>query len=378
MMKLFLSCCLYCFPVILWGKWIEPPARSDKGFLVPAPAYKPVFPRDHGSHREYGLEWWYWVGHLKEKGADREFGFQSTVFRLAGDPEQAGKPAAGHFGNRQLYLAHSALSDLESERYLHHERVLREGWQATVSDRTLGIKVAGIEARMLEDGSGHKVITHLPGKGRLELEMRPLKPLVAFGDRGLSRKGEQPSAVSWYWSYTRLSAKGTLRYKGKRMELEGTAWMDHEISSSQLGKDLVGWDWTCIQMDNGTELKAYRLRQKDGGSDRWSAVYWIDEQGKTTMVHADDFSWNEERKWSSSETGLSYPTTVRIEARHPTRGKLIYRLRPLIDNQEFRGNGKDNAYWEGACEVLDGKGKRIGKAYLELAGYGGGLSARLN
>ena len=38
----------------------------------------------------------------------------------------------------------------------------------------------------------------------------------------------------------------------------------------------------------------------------------------------------------------------------------------------------DNAYWEGACEVLDQGGKRIGRAYLELAGYGGGLGARLN
>ena len=53
-------------------------------------------------------------------------------------------------------------------------------------------------------------------------------------------------------------------------------------------------------------------------------------------------------------------------------------LRPLLDNQEFTGNRADNAYWEGACEVLDTKDRVIGKAYLELAGYGGGLGARLN
>jgi predicted secreted hydrolase len=49
-----------------------------------------------------------------------------------------------------------------------------------------------------------------------------------------------------------------------------------------------------------------------------------------------------------------------------------------LDQQEFTGNRSDNAYWEGACEVLDLNGKRIGNAYLELAGYGGGLGARLN
>jgi predicted secreted hydrolase len=69
---------------------------------------------------------------------------------------------------------------------------------------------------------------------------------------------------------------------------------------------------------------------------------------------------------------------VRIEAEHPTKGIQTYTLTPLLDNQEFYGNRADNAYWEGACEVLDAQGQIIGKAYLELAGYGGGLGARLN
>ena len=32
------------------------------------------------SHRGYGLEWWYWVGHLEAVEGGAEFGFQSTVF----------------------------------------------------------------------------------------------------------------------------------------------------------------------------------------------------------------------------------------------------------------------------------------------------------
>ena len=67
-----------------------------------------------------------------------------------------------------------------------------------------------------------------------------------------------------------------------------------------------------------------------------------------------------------------------IETEHPTKGTQTYTLKPLLDNQEFYGNRADNAYWEGACEVLDTQGQVIGKAYLELAGYGGGLGARLN
>ena len=154
--------------------------------------------------------------------------------------------------------------------------------------------------------------------------------------------------------------------------------MDHEISSSQLGKGLVGWDWTCMQLNDGTEVKAYRLRKEDGSSDRWSAVYWIDQNGDVENVYADRFSWGEEERWKSPATGLTYPNHVRIEAEHPEFGKQKYILRPKIMNQEFYGNRADNAYWEGACEVLDVKNRVVGRAYLELAGYGGGLGARLN
>ena len=154
--------------------------------------------------------------------------------------------------------------------------------------------------------------------------------------------------------------------------------MDQEISSSQLGSDLAGWDWTAIQLDDGTELKAYRLRQEDGGMDPWSACYWIDAAGEVSYVYADNFEWRETDTWTSDETGLTYPTSVDIVAQHPDTGVThTYRLRPLLDEQEFRGNRAENPYWEGACEVLDENGDRIGLAYLELAGYGGGLAAQL-
>jgi predicted secreted hydrolase len=363
---------------IVWGKWIEPPARSAKGYRVPTPDYQPVLPRDHGSHPEHGIEWWYWVGHLNAVDSGKNFGFQSTIFRLAGDPEKSGETQSEPFGNQNLFLVHTALSDLEEEKYIHHERVMREGWQARSSEKTLSLTVGGVKVSLLEKENRHKVVTRYPDGAKLELMFKPSKPLVSFGDRGLSRKGADPASVSWYWSYTRLEAKGTLFQNGEEIAVEGIAWMDHEISSSQLGEDLAGWDWTCMQLDDGTELKAYRLRKKDGGSDPWSAVYWIDQKGNTEKVYADSFTWETLDTWTSPKTGLQYPTSVEVSVKHPTNGQQVYQLLPLLDAQEFTGNRADNAYWEGACEVLNEDGKRIGLAYLELAGYGGGLGARLN
>ena len=363
---------------IVWGKWIEPPARSAKGYRVPTPDYQPVLPRDHGSHPEHGIEWWYWVGHLNAVDSGKNFGFQSTIFRLAGDPEKSGETQSEPFGNQNLFLVHTALSDLEEEKYIHHERVMREGWQARSSEETLSLTVGGVKVSLLEKENRHKVVTRYPDGAKLELMFKPSKPLVSFGDRGLSRKGADPASVSWYWSYTRLEAKGTLFQNGEEIAVEGIAWMDHEISSSQLGEDLAGWDWTCMQLDDGTELKAYRLRKKDGGSDPWSAVYWIDQKGNTERVYADSFTWKTLDTWTSPKTGLQYPTSVEVSVKHPTNGQQVYQLRPLLDAQEFTGNRSDNAYWEGACEVLNEDGTRVGIAYIELAGYGGGLGARLN
>ncbi|MEO0508586.1 MAG: lipocalin-like domain-containing protein [Verrucomicrobiota bacterium] len=335
-------------------------------------------PRAHGAHPGYGIEWWYWVGHLRSLDGKREFGFQSTVFRLEGAAGVARVGLMPAFGDQQLFMAHAALSDLNNREYVHTERIFREGWQAKASDQKLDLVVGGIRAWMREEDETIKMTMELPEGHRLKLTMTPEKPLVAFGERGLSRKGVDPAAVSWYWTYPRLALKGQVVIDDEIIEVEGMGWMDHEISSSQLGSELAGWDWTAIQLDDGTEVKAYRLRTNEGGADPWSAVYWIDSDGGVSNVYAENFTWDHDRKWTSDVTGNQYPNTITISAVHPDTGeRLDYSLRPFFMGQEFVGNRGDNAYWEGACEVFDADGNKIGRAYLELAGYGGGLGDRL-
>ena len=181
--------------------------------------------KDHGAHREYGLEWWYWVGHLKAEANGKGLDF-NPPFSPGGDPKESIKPTGSSFGNRQLYLAHSALSDLTESRYLHTERVMREGWQARADSQTMSFRVAGVQAEIFEDGSGHSLITQYPDGGRLELKLSPAKPIIRFGEKGLSRKGDDPASVSWYWSYTRLNATGKLLHEGKEIKVkEKPGWI---------------------------------------------------------------------------------------------------------------------------------------------------------
>ena len=359
----------------LAGKWIDPPARTPSGFPVPAPDRRPEPPAAHGAHREYMIEWWYWVGHLTTDDGE-PLGFQSTVFRRAAGPGEGGEPDRSAFGKQHLFLAHGALSELGRGEFSHQQQLFREGWQARAESGRLGLRVGMIAAA--EADGGFDLTMRLKGGRKLTLRLVPEKPLVSFGERGLSRKGADPASVSWYWTYPRLRATGTLRRDGRDVAVKGLAWMDHEISSSQLSAGLAGWDWTCMHLDDGTEVKAYRLRTKSGGSDPWSAVYWVDADGGTRSVHADAMNWKENSWWTSPQTGIRYPTAVTVTATDPRDGgSRVYQLRPRLAAQELGTCAEANPYWEGACEVFDERGRRLGLAYLELAGYGGGLAAQL-
>lgn len=384
--RLFQSVCqlatilgVFCYSTItVSADWIQPPEETDEGYRVPQPDVQPIIPAAHGAHREYAIEWWYWVGHLQTVEGAHELGFQSTVFRLAGDSEKAVAISGDALAVNQLYMSHAALSDLTAREYINTERIYREGWQAQSAAGQLDLRVGAITAKELEGEDGFLMTILYPDAMELRLKLYPVKPLTVFGERGLSRKGGDPAAVSWYWTYTRLKVEGEWIKGDSKQMVEGNAWMDHEISSSQLGSDLEGWDWAAMQLDDGTEVKAYRLRTADGGSDPWSAVYWIDVEGQTRSVYAKDFIWKTEKLWESPQSEIAYPINVTIRAIDPKDGSIqIYKLRPLLDEQEFTGNTGSNPYWEGACEVFDAANNSIGRAYLELAGYGGGLGSIL-
>ena len=77
------------------------------------------FPRDHGPHNTFRNEWWYFTGVLTAAGG-ATFGYELTFFRVA----LSATPNEG-WRTSQLYLAHFALSDVDSQRFVAHERIAR-------------------------------------------------------------------------------------------------------------------------------------------------------------------------------------------------------------------------------------------------------------
>jgi predicted secreted hydrolase len=336
----------------------EVPLVTAEGFAVPQPGYVFSFPRDHGSHPEFKIEWWYLTGHLFAEDG-RRFGYQATFFRSAAKDRKG-----------QVYLAHMALLDARSGKFYHQERLNREGWDAGAAVGTLKVWNGPWSLRFAEGGEAAERM-ELRGGIRAEVQfsltLTPEKPLVIFGENSVSRKGSAPTAASYYLTFPRLKVEGTLEVAGERLRVTGQSWMDHEISSSQLGEGQVGWDWVSVQFFDGREIMFYRLRLKDGASDPASTLTWVDAAGRPVKS---DFRWEVLDTWTSTETGGTYPSRVRLTTTDPAGGgRVALTLEPLARAQELTGNLGGIPYWEGACRVLDEGGREIGRAFMELTGY---------
>lgn len=339
------------------------PATTPDGFALPQAGKVFGFPRDHGSHPGFRTEWWYVTGHLDTAQGQR-LGFQVTFFRQA---------RRGNGNPQHLHLAHAALLDAKTGKFIHEERLNREGWDAAASETTLNVRNGNWSLKLDEATQRLRIAATVKNEMLLQLELEAVKPLVIFGKDGVSRKGAAATAASHYLTWPRLKTQGTVKLDATEHAVTGEAWMDHEFSSSQLEPGQVGWDWAALQLKDGRELMVYRMRRKDGSLDPASTLAVIERDGTLKQVGSHAFTWEKLGTWKSPRNGADYPNHVRI--RH---GDESFELKPLAQDQEQDGGITRLPYWEGACDVVDAHGEIVGRAFLELAGYAGDLAGHLS
>jgi predicted secreted hydrolase len=351
--------------------------KTADGFSLPQYGHQFVFPRDYGGHDDFKVEWWYITGHLFAENG-RRFGFQATFFRIGTARKDSGAEMNPDFGSGKLFLAHMAVLDVESGTFVHQQRLNRNGWDAFSATNELNIQNGNWSLRMVDTNSRAMALHgSVNGDASYDLNLLPTQPLVVFGTNSVSRKASDPSAASYYLTFPRLAADGFVNWRGNKLPVRGEAWMDHEISSSQLGSDQAGWDWCCLQFKSGREIMAYRMRRKDGAQDVFSTLAWVSANGVVTQLPSAKFEMKTLRTWKSPVTGANYPVSVEVKT-YETNGAtpVSFTLEPLAQNQELAGGGI--AYWEGACRMRDEAGHEIGSAFLELTGYGPSLDTFLH
>ena len=200
----------------------------------------------------------------------------------------------------------------------------------------------------------------------LDLEMQARKPPVLNGNQGLSQKSAEPGNASYYYSITRMEAKGLLKLAGKAIPVKGLAWLDREWSTSMLADYQAGWDWFSLQLDDGTDLMFFRLRHKDGTDDPTSSGVLIAQDGHSTRLAGDEVSIKALGSWQSPAGGV-YPSGWQLTIKPLNQ---VIEIHPVLADQEFR---HDARYWEGAVDVVDAVSKKAyGRGYVELTGYAPG------
>jgi predicted secreted hydrolase len=304
-----------------------------------------------------------WLG----EGADK-MGFQVTFFRSRTRHPDSNP---SRFAPRQLLFAHAALA-LPGEGQLRHAEVAGRAGSAGASfgSADTALTLSGWSLQRTADD--HYTIMIPAEQFTLEVDAFTALAPVLRGDDGYSAKGPTPLSASYYYSRPQLNVSARVALKNvsggrrsvdSRLQLTGTAWLDHEWSSSLLMAGAIGWDWIGINLLDGSSLMAFRMRSatKETLFSEWD---WRDVRGQV-IERRQDVRWQPLGQWRSPRSLFTYPEYFQLQV-----GDRTLLLKPLMPDQEVNAQASTGGfYYEGAVELTE-NGKLLGRGYLELTGYG--------
>ncbi|MEM7303128.1 MAG: lipocalin-like domain-containing protein [Pseudomonadota bacterium] len=314
-----------------------------------------VFPKDHGAHPDYRIEWWYLTSNLMgEDGQD--YGIQWTLFRSAFLPPIAHKPDS-NWNNGQLWMGHAALTT--NKYHFVAERRARGGiGQAGVEVQPFSAWIDDWEMSSLtgrQEGISIIKLTANGDKFSYDLTLKADGPLVSHGNNGYSVKSPGGQA-SYYFSQPFYRVSGAVIVEGKAIKVSGDAWLDREWSSQPLSETQTGWDWISLSFASGEKLMGFRVRTKNG--EPFTSATWISAEGKPSVFSNGSLKMTPIEK--NYVANRSVPTSWRVQLSQKNLDVEISALNP--------NSWMDTSvpYWEGPVFI---KGTSTGRGYLEMTGY---------
>ena len=338
----------------------QPANQGADSYAQARPGQALRFPRDHGAHPGYRIEWWYLTANLHD-AEGKSYGAQWTLFRLAAGAPGATGPQQNAQDN-QVFMAHMALTTptghVSFQRYarggnadeMSRAGVTAEPFSAWLDDWELRSTGAGwlpLEVRARQDDNA------------MHLQLRGTAPLVLQGEAGFSAK-HADGGGSYYYSQPFLEASGQLTIAGEVIPVEGDAWLDREWSSQFLQRGQSGWDWFSLHLDNGEKLMLFQVRGKPG-VENYLQGNLMAPDGSTTPL--DPGRIQLEVVQTSRVAGRDLPLHWRVSL--PQIGRQ-FDIRATIEDQWMM---VDFPYWEGTVTVNGSGPENRGKGYMELTGY---------
>ena len=401
------------------------------GNMQSSDAFTPVkrgniveLPRDHMSHPDFQLEWWYLTFVLSAEDG-QEFGLQYTLFRFNTELDapqstkanaensaevNANNHIAKNWSDGQQWMGHASLHT--AEQHYFEERFASGGvgnayvnqqpfttviddwvWKAAQAEVQTGAESKAMFPSVLKVAFGQSSTHHpvrINGKipttaadslselndapsvsaVKVSLNLDTYGPFIKQGDNGYSKKTQDERLRSYYYSQPFINAKGTLNIEGNSVRVTGKGWFDHEWTSHLANSEAMGWDWFSLHLDDGSKLMAFRMHamnenmknSKSKHSEIFTTASYIAENGtKETIDQANvSITPTAYETINAGESARSVPTAWRIQI--PEKD-IDLSIRPFKESQ---WNNSLFPYYEGRVEI---KGSHSGSGFMELTGY---------
>ena len=398
--------------------------QSSDSFTPVQRDYIVELPRDHKSHPNFQLEWWYLTFVLSAEDG-QEFGLQYTLFRfnteLNAPPSvkvnaensaevNANNHIAKNWSNGQQWMGHASLHT--AEQHYFEERFASGGvgnayvnqqpfttviddwaWKAAQAEVQTGAESKAMFPSVLKVAFGQSSTHHpvrINGKipttaadslselndapsvsaVKVSLNLDTYGPFIKQGDNGYSKKTQDERLRSYYYSQPFINAKGTLNIEGNSVRVTGKGWFDHEWTSHLANSEAMGWDWFSLHLDDGSKLMAFRMHAMNENmknstskhSEIFTTASYIAKNGtKETIEQANvSITPTAYETINEGESPRSVPTAWRIQI--PEKDIDLF-IRPFKENQ---WNNSLFPYYEGRVEI---KGSHSGSGFMELTGY---------
>jgi predicted secreted hydrolase len=312
----------------------------------PAPRWAFDPDREEGVHDDVTIEWWYHFGWLTDEEGG-EWASVSSFFRY--------QPSGGPLSR---YLI-TDLIDLKTGRADYRSRV---GVEAAAAVAALTGQAAlprphEVIAEPLAESPGDPLrLAYGPDRlertgrrtyrlkvGEVDLELRAVSEPVAVEGTGLTGI-ESPDDMRYY-TIPRLEASGTVRGR----KAKGLFWYDHQWGLTWFG---AGWSWWGLQLDDGSAVNAYVLRDFVSGKVHRSVATVGD---RVYPLEAAPLEWWEARG------KVSYPVAWKLAL-----GPFRLLIEPHFKERECPIFGEQQYIWEGPVRVT---GSHRGRGFQELVAY---------
>ncbi|MFK7764394.1 MAG: lipocalin-like domain-containing protein [Roseobacter sp.] len=320
--------------------------REAADFSQPERGYAFEFPRDHGAHPDFQIEWWYLTANLTD-ATGRDLGLQWTLFRSAARPEDT-----QGWQSPQFWMGHAAVTTPD-----HHyvsERLARGGiGQAGVTEVPFE---AWIDDWHMRGDGFEKLSLRASGDDfTYEVTLNAQGPLVFHGDAGFSQKSASGRA-SYYYSQPFYAVTGEIVLPEGSVAVTGTAWLDREWASQPLSGSQVSWDWFSMVFDTGARLMGFTLHDSDGGD--YTQATWIEPDGAITAFPNGSFQAVPLAR--TQVAGRDVPTRWQVELPQKQVSVAVEAINPNA------WMTTSIPYWEGPVRI---SGSHAGRGYLEMTGY---------